>query len=393
MGNVGKALAAPLSSPKEALKALNPVYTIKKYGDLQAEDKQKAEEQAAKIAEENSPYNLGRQALEAQIALAPDQYNMESKYRPLYAQLDTKILNDTLLGGTTTAPSQFHMQEYNRMRAAGDTRTYDQWWNDHAAATGTNPEEGYTTQNTGGVIDIMRQATPLLGDIQTAANSQARAADLADVQNLGTGYASAIRAANPQLTAVQDKLYDRAVNGSDIMRTMESQTLADLQKGGYLNPDELRQVQQGVRSAYGARGLSGSSAAAMAEALQRTKYVDARKSDAQGRALTVDTARDNLIGNTGKLLASTSVDPVQAILGRNSTATGAASTALGQSAFGQSATPTIFDPYDSQIMNIFSGNQATQLAYLTNANNNATAQDGAALSFAGNMAGGIMGAF
>lgn len=347
MGNVGKALVAPLTSPKEALKALNPVYTVKKYGELQDADKQKAEEEAARIAEENSPLNLGRQALEAQIALAPQQYEMEAKYRPLYAKLETSVLGDTLLG----------------------------------------------SEGSRGVIDIMAEAAPKLGDVMSASNTQARAADLADVQNLGPGYAAAIRAANPQLTAVQDKLYDRAVNGSDIMRTLEGQTLADLQKGGYLNPDELRQVQQGVRSAYGARGLSGSSAAAMAEALQRTKYVDARKSDAQGRALTVDTARDSLIGNTGKLLASTSVDPVQAILGRNSTATNAASTALGQSAFGTSASPSLFDPYDSQIMDIFSGNQATQLAYLTNARNNATAQDSAALSFAGNMAGGILGAF
>lgn len=266
----------------------------------------KATKKAAESAQRDL-YQEGVDSLQAQIDMAPQLYASEAQYQPKYAELNRQISYDNLMGDN-------------------------------------------------GTLAQYEAAMPTLNRLTAESNTAAREADLADVQTLGSGYAAAIRAANPQLTAVQDKLYDRAVNGSQLLNTMESQTLADLQKGGYLNADELRQAQQSVRSAYGSRGLSGSSAAAMAEALQRTKYVDNRKQLALGNAMEVDKYKSNLIGTTAQQLASTSVDPVSAILGRSSSSLNSAQGAAGASGFTLNNSNSLFDPYNSYAADVYSSN-------------------------------------
>ena len=309
---------------------------------------------------------VGADALAAQAALAPQQYALEAQYRTLYSGLANNLVGSALLGGTTTSssPNPVHLTEYNRVQAAGDTRSYDQWWADHRAANPDVPDDGYvqSTTTTPGMLDTLDTAALRLQGTQNATDSSARAAGLADLQKFGSAYNDAWRAANPQLSGLQDKLYSDATSGSDLLRTLKTQTLEDLQKGGKLGADELRDVQQSVRSAYGSRGLAGSNAAIFAEALNRTRYSDARRAAAQQNALNVDNYATGLTREATTTLKNTSFNP-QSILDQSGTGLtagmGAYSMAAEQST---NAGPTIFNPYSSEIMSYYAGQDANQTA-------------------------------
>lgn len=309
---------------------------------------------------------IGADSLAAQAALAPQQYGLESQYRTQYADLASGLARSSLLGGTTTTQTAnpVHLTEYNRVQALGDTRSYDQWWADHKAANPDVPDDGYVTSTTtsGGIVGDLDQASAALQGTQNAADSSARGAGLADLQKFGGAYNDAWRAANPQLSGLQDKLYSDATSGSALLQTLKSQTLTDLQNAGKLSADETRDVQQSVRSAYGARGLAGSNAAIFAEALNRTRYANERKAQAQNQALTVDNYATGLTNQATNTMANTSFDP-KTILDQSGTGLASSMGAYGMASHQAiNASPTLFNPYSSEIMSYYSGQDANSTA-------------------------------
>lgn len=182
--------------------------------------------------------------------------------------------------------------------------------NQYLMGVGTPGQPGYTQ----GAIGLLGQTSPLLGDIQALANTQQRAADIADVAALGTQASQAFRAANPELYSqlaraeqlggtsnyfggleqaiggaqqfgpamaqrvrsqnvgtglLGAQMYGQALNAgpSAISQGLQQQGMAALAQGGTLTPAEIRQLQQGVREAYASRGTEMGSAAVTAEAL------------------------------------------------------------------------------------------------------------------------------
>ena len=311
-------------------------------GSMAASKKSGKQADAAAQAAQRDLGQETKDTLQAQVDMAPALYDAEAKYRPQYAALDQSILYNTMLG-----------------------------------------------QN--GTVDLLANATPELTDIQSQANTQSRSADLADVQSLGPAYSDAMRAANPQLTAVQDKLAANATTGSPILQTLRSQTLSDLQQGRNLAPDEVRNAQQSVRSAYAARGLSRSNPAIFAEALNRSQYGNARQAQRQQSALQVDQYDNSLLGTTASQLAANKLDPVAAILGRNSQSTGAANTALGQSGFSLNSSNKLFDPYNSYAQDVYSSNSNMLFSAGMAKSNNSAAMAGGLMKLGGTFAGAAMG--
>jgi hypothetical protein len=165
----------------------------------------------------------------------------------------------------------------------------------------------------GGVADTVGALTNVASGLETGSNSAVRAGNLADVQNYGPGMAAAYRAANPGLTNSLNKadslssvswqgpmsasgysastyapsasikadnvgmgmlgssLYGQALGAgpTGVSSTLLGRAQGFANSTGQLTPDELRQVQQGTREAFAARGMEMSNPAMYAEVANR----------------------------------------------------------------------------------------------------------------------------
>lgn len=140
-----------------------------------------------------------RSNLEAQIELAPDLFEAEANPdygRSSYADLDLRILRDTLLGD----------------------------------------------EDQEGLLDLYENhIMPGLAASDAAGAAVTREADVAAVEQLGARATEAFRAANADQSALLDEL--------------NAQALAELQAGAELDPALAREVEQAVRSGQAARGM------------------------------------------------------------------------------------------------------------------------------------------
>jgi len=264
------------------------------------------------------------QTLQNQINLAPQLYQSEAQYQPLYNQLQLQNTQQALLG------------------VPGGQM---------------------------GMLDIYRQALPQYGQISAEANTQQRAADIADVQGLGLQASQAFMAANPELAAslqqaqgfagpqqnqftntlsqqlaqqqpreniyaqqvgaaqiggpqqvytqniragnigqgaLGGSLYNQALNAgpSRISSALESAVLNQMSPDGSLTPAEMRQAEQQVRASYAARGMAMSPQAISAEVQNRLVNQRARQIENLGMAQNVNAqlqqeqaANRNFAGN------------------------------------------------------------------------------------------------
>jgi hypothetical protein len=275
------------------------------------------------------------QTLQNQINLAPQLYQSEAQYQPLYNQLQLQNTQQALLG---VPGGQI------------------------------------------GMLDIYRQALPQYGQISAAANTQQRAADIADVQGLGLQASQAFMAANPELAASLEQaqgfagrqqnqftntlsqqlaqqqpreniyaqqvgaaqmggpqqvgaaqiggpqqvytqniragnigqgalggsLYNQALNAgpSRISSALESAVLNQMSPDGSLTPAEMRQAEQQVRASYAARGMAMSPQAISAEVQNRLVNQRQRQIENLGMAQNVNAqlqqeqaANRNFAGN------------------------------------------------------------------------------------------------
>jgi len=144
------------------------------------------------------PRNLaqeGRDTLQAQIDLADPLYQAESKYGPLYADLEVETLRRTLKGN-----------DKNR-----------------------------------GLLDLLEEITPQISRVTAEQTRAQRGADIRDVLELGPESRRAIEAADPQQAALIAELTRQAQD--------------ELSAGAGLDPSLRREVQQGIREGQAARGF------------------------------------------------------------------------------------------------------------------------------------------
>ena len=170
----------------------------------------------------------GRDTLQAQIELAPDQYAAQAKYQPLYAALNNETLQQQLFGPN------------------GDGS---------------------------GILGMMQKAAPQIAASSSAANTAQRTADVGDVANLAPAAAAAFKAANPQEASLMDSLNQRAQAGLDA--------------GGSLDPGMAAATQQAARSASAARGFGTGGSDASVEALFAGQQANALQQQRQQFAQSV----------------------------------------------------------------------------------------------------------
>lgn len=147
------------------------------------------------------------QTLQNQINLAPQLYQSEAQYQPLYNQLQLQNTQQALLG---VPGGQI------------------------------------------GMLDIYRQALPQYGEISAAANTQQRAADIADVQNLGLQASQAFMAANPELAASLQQAQGLAGPQQNQFTNTLSQQLARQQPRENIYAQQVGSAQMGGPQQVGA---------------------------------------------------------------------------------------------------------------------------------------------
>ena len=166
----------------------------------------------------------GRDTLEAQIELAPQQYAATARYQPLYTDLDVQNLRRALLGN------------------------------------GTDP----------GLLQTYSDIAPQLNEFNRTAASGQRAADIGDVETLAPRATAALRAANPEAARLEMELLRQAEEGL----------------GGSLDPRVVAEIQQDVRGGQAARGFGMGLPDANVEALftgrERIAQRDRNRTFAQG---------------------------------------------------------------------------------------------------------------
>jgi hypothetical protein len=311
-----------------------------------------------------APRDIGqetRDSLQAQVDLAPQVYESEAVYKPLYADLDTATLERTLLG-TAATPDQTEVVRNIQLVSAGRQASGDKAGaqavvriNGRIATPkelgqlGLNDLQGITTQaqleqmsglqaltqngvdeegnpvyvtSNGtapksitwagqaaqrGLLDIYENDLyPFARDqavadqaAQESLQSSQRAADIADIEVLGGRARDAFRAANPIISELSD------------------QALEDVRLRGRLSPEELREVEQRSRAEFSNRGLVRSNPAVVSEFLNRDTVTRNKMFQDRDFALRV---------------AGMEQDPWLAVLGRPGSQVN--STAAAQGTFG-----------------------------------------------------------
>ena len=166
--------------------------------------------------------------LQTQIDLAPDKYAAEAsdEYgRPAYAQLDLRVLRETMMG-----------------------------------------KDGQP-----GLLELYEnEVMPRLGQAEANARRVAREADITDVEDLGVRASEAFKAANPEQAALMDEL--------------NAQAMSELQAGASLPPALAREMEQQVRSAQAARGMGFGMADVGQEALVKGLQAEQLQRRRQGFA-------------------------------------------------------------------------------------------------------------
>ena len=233
--------------------------------------------------------------LNAQIELSPKLLAAEQKTRPAYTELDLQTLRDSLQG----------------------------------------------TANAPGLVDLYAQISPRLQQIDTEGNTASRAADLADIKNLGPEAMAAMRAANPGQWALLDELTKQAGG--------------DLAAGSKLTPAMQREIEQYVRKGAAARGMGVGPVDLYSEAMTMGSAGQNLLNQRRGFAAGVVDLNQRLAG-----------DPFLQITGRSSGALSSAAGVAGQGrGIATNLGPEIFNPESQYGADIAAGNYQGQLAART----------------------------
>jgi hypothetical protein len=161
---------------------------------------------------------------------------------------------------------------------------------------------------------------PQMAEASRVANSAQRSADIGDISNLGPLARLALRNSDPDSARLLDRLNRQASEGMDA--------------GAMLTGDEMRNLNNSLRSSMGARGISYGPASSYEEALASSQYGQQLKNQRQQSALAALGANRIFYG-----------DPWQQVLGRPSQAFNSIGTLGAQAGQGVAgAGPSLFNP-------------------------------------------------
>lgn len=166
----------------------------------------------------------GRDMLQAQIELAPQQLEAQRTTRPAYDELDLQSLQRILYG----------------------------------------------TDSTPGIVAQYRSLVPEYQAMQRDANTAQRQQDIADVATLGPQVMQAFNAANPEQAA--------------LMSELNRQTLTELQAGTSLDPTLRNDIENNLRASAASRGFGFGQPDAVAEAFAQGQAGQAMRAARQNSA-------------------------------------------------------------------------------------------------------------
>ena len=218
---------------------------------------------APDLPEERSYAGEMRDNQEAQIELAPAKFAAESndEYgRPAYAQLDLRVLRETMMG-----------------------------------------KDGQP-----GLLELYEnEIMPRLSQADVNARGISREGDIADVERLGKRATDAFKASNPQQAALMDELNAQAMN--------------ELRAGASLPPSLTREMEQFVRGGQASRGMGFGMADVGQEALIKGLQAEQLQRRRQGfgqqvAAMNSATAQDPFMAILGR--PSVSVNQAGMIAGQ-----------------------------------------------------------------------------
>ena len=266
-----------------------------------------------------------RDALQAQIELAPELMASERQYRPQQQQLDIDLLRSALYGsggqpglldmyggaGAGSRAQQVGMGQYSREQAAADKRAQ------------VEGDMALVRQYGAEARELSRQDNPLLEALEADALS-----------NIGGGEAS-------ELTTALERSAMQSLDGQSnpLVQALEADALKQLQGGGRLSDNQRREMSQPLLAQYATAGRVMDNAAAQ-DLFRRTDDVrnqrmnqaraygsqlagmqDARRGQAQSIGAQLASLQDQRLNRArayGTQVAGMrqQYDPFMAILGR-----------------------------------------------------------------------------
>lgn len=214
-----------------------------------------------------------------------------------------------------------------------------------------------------GLVALYEDLVPRIGAADASAASYQRGADIDDVRTLGPEMQAAIKAANPEQWA--------------LIEDLNKQAAADLAAGSTLTPAMRAELQSYVRGGQSARGMGMGNSDLFEEAFTLGSA-----------GLQLQDQRRRFAGGVVDMNQRVSADPLMAILGRPSRASGDAQgfTGAGQS-FADAIGPSLFSPESQYAADINQGNYEGELSARTATANSRAGLFGGALGALGALGG------
>ena len=333
-------------------------------------------------------------SLQAQVRLAPELYDAESKYRPLYSALDMQSL-DAQLNGTaastgtrnttkqvagfrnsrtgewvegSSAPSRAATRQLKGYNHAGQP-IYD-YSNDAWKASSISREgtETYNIPGQRGLIDVYsNDIAPAYSRMENTARAASVAGDMDVMSRYGQQASDLIR---------------RTSGNEGLLKTLNAQAQSELDAGATLDPSLRREVQQSIRAGQAARGFGMGVNDMAAESYMTAMQAEQLRRARQGFGM-------QMVG----MNQATGGDPFMALLGRQSSIPGAQAFGGNAQATSKGIGNVLFNPESQYSADI--NNQSYQAQAAASAGNaaNKSAMMGAGIGAAGAIGGAVIVAF
>jgi hypothetical protein len=138
--------------------------------------------------------------------------------------------------------------------------------------------------------------------------------------------------------------------GSQIYGKLEANALADVARGGTLDPWQQREATQASRAAFEDRGMATGGTAALAEVMNRANLSEARRREREGYAAGIVNQAQGWAGNNVNV-ASTQFDPYSRMFGKG-----------GSQVTGSLSSNEMYETYGSVGASIYGSNTEAAIA-------------------------------
>ncbi len=287
-----------------------------------------------------------RDALEAQVELAPQLFANEMKYRPQYADLERQMQLDQLGIDSSKGLLQAMIEDIVPAQAL------------------------MKEQSTAGEIETIRKLAPSLIEDQ--------------------------RSADPEAEKLRQAIMGRAQSGLEA--TSEFDTILEQAKEDYLageglTSQEERELEQQVLEGASARGMSGQASTLedmISSRLSANREIGRQRSQDYSRAISnMIEAEQVALRNAGGAYQMGNFDVLKALTGRSGNSPVMAQQGFGSANFALNSSPALFNPESSMAQAIGAGNyQAEMDARTATASNKASLMSGM-LGLGGSVLGGM----